>query len=131
VKAVKVTIGKKKYYLAYNGTAMFEIQDMYGGLKQLMDLLGENNRKSFDAVCEVTALLAEQGELSRRYYGHDRQDIITSDEIKAIIQPMEIADLITSIHQAASLGYGRELDTDNEDEVDLGLLEINQKKTNI
>jgi len=129
MKAVKVTIAKKEYYLYFNGNAMFESRDKYGGIEQLNNALDEKTREGFAAICDTAALLAEQGELTRRYCGYDPAEFITAETIKNIIQPPEILDLLTAIFRAIQLGFGAEIDREKEDEIDIGLAELNQKKT--
>jgi hypothetical protein len=131
MKTIRVEIGKKTYYLAFTVGAMFEIQDKHGGVKQFLETLDGHTRAGIDAICEATALLAEQGELTRRHFGYDNQDMLTPENVKLSLQPFEVAELITSIHNAISLGFSREVNTDNGDE-DIGLTELEQsgqKKT--
>ena len=61
--------------------------------------------------------------------GYDKGPIIDAETIRATITPGEIAALKLAIPAAMELGYGRDVVEDN-DEVDLGLAELNaQKKT--
>ena len=61
--------------------------------------------------------------------GYDKGPIIEAATIRATITPSEIAALKLAIPAAMELGYGREVVEEN-DEIDLGLAELNaQKKT--
>ena len=129
MKAVKVSVGRQEYYLAFNGEAMFAIRDKYGDAETLMEKMKPDTRESFEIVCDVIALLSEQGELVRRYYGYERADIIKAEEIRQLAQPADIIGLKMAIPRAIALGYGRDIEPEKDDEIDLGLVELNQKKT--
>jgi hypothetical protein len=129
MKAAIFKLGERVLHLAYNGAAMFSIEESHGGIKDLAGTLDGRVSKGYDATCEVAALLAEQGELVRRYYGHDPLPVVKADEIKLMLQPSRVAELAGAIFSAIELGYGRELDEGSDDEVDIGLMELAQKKT--
>lgn len=115
--------------MAFTGEAMFLLQEKYGSASWLLDAIGKNDMDGLSAVCEVAAILAEQGELARRHLGYDKATMVSAEAIRATISPSEIADLKIAITAAMELGYGREVMEEN-DEVDLGLAELNtQKKT--
>lgn len=65
--------------------------------------------------------------LVRRNFGYDPEPMPTSAEIAATSAPSEIVALKLAIPAAISLGYGREVEPEN-DEVDLGLAELNTQK---
>ena len=127
MKAIKQKLGKHTLYLAFDGEAMFIIEEKHGGVKELTDKLLNSSRESFTAVCETAALFAERGELARRYYGYDPQEFVEATEIMQILQPAQIIELKGSVISAIELGFGREI-KDEEKEVDLGLLELNEQK---
>jgi len=127
---MKVTIqkvSKHTLYLAFDGEAMFIVDEKYGSVKNLMEKLLQTDRESLTTTCEVAAMFAERGELARRYYGYDPSKIIEADDIKRTIQPAQIVELKDSVIKAIELGFGREIENE-EKEVDLGLLELNEQK---
>lgn len=128
MKAVKITLGGRERYLAFTGEAMFRLRDDYGGATALLETMKEDTRESFRAACGAAAILAEQGELSRRAMGYTPEPIIDAATIEATTAPEGIAALKLAIPAAISLGYGREIAPESN-EVDLGLAELNQKKT--
>lgn len=129
MKAVKITLAGREQYLAYTGEAMFQLQEKFGTAAELLGAIGKNTREGLSVACEAAAILAEQGELARRYLGYDKGPIIDAETIRATITPGEIAALKLAIPAAMELGYGREVVEEN-DEIDLGLAELNaQKKT--
>ena len=129
MKAVKIDLAGRTRYLAFTVEAMFQIQDAFGGSSELLEAMKESSREGFYATCKAAAIMAEQGELARRSLGYDPEPMTNAEEITATIAPSEIAALKLAIPSAISLGYGREIEPD-ENEVDLGLAELNaQKKT--
>ena len=129
MKAVKIDLAGRTRYLAFTVEAMFQIQEVFGGAGDLIDALKDNTRDGFSTACEAAAILAQQGELVRRHFGYDPEPILDAGTIAATMAPSEIAALKVAIPAALTLGYGREIESD-EDEVDLGLAELNtQKKT--
>lgn len=128
MKAVKINLAGCERYLAFTGYAMFQIRDDYGGANQLLDAMKEDTRESLGVICNAAAILMEQGELARRAMGYDAQPILSANVIFATIAPAEIVTLKMAIPAAISLGYGREVAPENG-EIDLGLAELNQKKT--
>lgn len=129
MKAVKITLGGRERYLTFTGEAMFRFRDDFGGATTLLESMKEDTREGFSIACSAAAILAEQGELSRRFLGYDPEPIIDAETIANTTAPSGIAALKLAIPAAISLGYGREVEPENN-EVDLGLAELNQKKTN-
>lgn len=128
MKAVKFSLAGRERYLAFTVEAMFQIQEQFGGLEELVGLIGENSREGVSAACKAAAILSEKGELCRRSLGYDPEPIVDTAAIAATLAPADVAGLDMAIISAVSLGFGREVEADNE--VDLFLAEINaQKKT--
>lgn len=129
MKAVKFHLAGRERYLTFTVEAMFQVEEQFGGPSELLDAMQNNGREGFSAACRAAAILAEQGELARRSLGYDPGPMPDEAAIAASIQPGEIAALKLAIPAAMSLGFGREVEPEN-DEVDLGLAELNaQKKT--
>ncbi|PWM75488.1 MAG: hypothetical protein DBX59_01845 [Bacillota bacterium] len=130
MNAVKITLAGRERYLAFTGAAMFDLREKYGGAVQnLVDAIKPDTREALAAAAEAAAILAEQGELVRRYMGHTPADTVTPEAIAATVAPLEIAPLKMAVVSAIELGYGRAIRPEN-DEVDLGLAELQaQKKT--
>lgn len=128
MKTVKITLAGRERHLAFTGGAMFDLQEKYEGISELMDAVGTETREGFLAACDVAATLANHGELARRHYGYDPEPMLTAEAVADTTTPEEIVALKLAIPAAISLGYGREVKDDNE-EIDIVLLELNQKKT--
>ena len=127
MKAFKVSLAGQDYYLTYNGAAMFEVEDDFGGVSQLMGAVQLSGREGFENLCQGLAILAEEGELARRALGYDPGPIPSAETFRALIPPTEVPAMQLALNTAILAGYGREVEQDED--VDLGLLELEQKKT--
>lgn len=129
MKAIRVEAGGVEYFLAFDGEAMFAIRDEYGGSQLLLEAMEPDTREGFLATCAAAAILAERGELIRRRLGYDAGQIPERDDFALGVIPAEIVNLKNAVIRAITIGYGREVEAPGGDEVDLGLEELNQKKT--
>lgn len=125
MKFIKHDFDNNTYYLCFNGAAMFEINDLLGE-RQIVDLLTDNTVQGYRLTCKVLSILSEQGEAARRYLGYDVQKPLTVDEILSIASPADVLLMKNAIMKAVAIGYGKEINED--DEIDTGLIEL-QKKT--
>lgn len=129
MKAVKIALAGRERHLSFTVEAMFQADERFGSIQGLVDAIQDPGRDGFTAACQVAAILAEQGELARRSLGYDPEPIAGAEEIAASMLPSDMIALKRAIPAAISLGYGREVEPEN-DEVDLVLAELNaQKKT--
>lgn len=129
MKAVKFNLAGRERYLAYTVEAMFQLEELFGPVAELVETLQAGGRDGFAATCRAAAILAEQGELARRGLGYDPAPIADADAIAAALQPENLAALKLAISAAITLGFGREVKPE-DDEVDLFMAELNaQKKT--
>lgn len=129
MKTAKVTLADATYYLAFDGEAMFTLRDDFGGTQLALEAIEQDTRESFAATCAIAAVLAERGELLRRRLGYDPGAIPEKDDFLLMVRPFEIVTLKRAIMTAIELGYGREVTSPADDEIDEGLAELNQKKT--
>lgn len=129
MKAIKATLAGREQYLVFTGEAMFQIQEKFGGASELIEKMKGGTREAFSATYEAAAILAEQGELARRYLGYESSPMVSAEQIAATTTPGEVIKITLAVSSAIALGYGREIQEES-DEVDLGLAELNaQKKT--
>ena len=127
MKAVKLPLAGRERYLCFTVEAMFQLQDLYGDSNNLMELIQANTREGFAAACKAAEVLAEQGELARRSLGYDPEPMVSAEAIAATTSPSDIVTLKLLIPRVISLGYGREVEPENN-EVDLGLAELSEQK---
>ena len=128
MKAAKMTVAGVTYYLVFDGEAMFALRDIYGGTQLALEAIEPDTREGFAATCAIAALLAERGELLRRRLGYDSGAIPEKDDFLHAVRPFEIVELKRAIMAAIELGYGREVTSPGDNEIDEGLAELNQKK---
>lgn len=127
MKAVRIALAGRERYLAFTVEAMFQIEETFGGAQELNARLIENSRESFADACKAAAILAEQGELARRHMGYEPSPLLSAEDISATTAPAGLPALKSAIISAIMLGYGREVEPE-DDEVDLGLAELNEQK---
>ena len=128
MKAVIVNFLGQERYLAFTGRAMFRLLDEFGGMQELLEQISPETNDGLSALCKAVCILAEEGELGRRALGYDKSPIADWNVLFVTISPKEMAILKSAIPKAIELGYLREIEPENN-EIDLGLAEINQKKT--
>lgn len=129
MKAIKIALAGRERHLSFTVEAMFQLDERFGGMQGLVDAVQNPGRDGFTAACQVASILAEQGELGRRSLGYDPEPMVSAEDIAASMSPSDLAALKLAIPAAIALGYGREVEPEN-DEVDLYLQELNaQKKT--
>lgn len=127
MKAVKINLAGRERYLVFTVEAMFQIQEEFGGTRELMEAIQGNGREGFAAACRAAAILSEQGELARRAMGYDPVPVTDAATIGTTMSPCEITALKMAVPSAISLGFGREIEADSG-EVDMGLAELNEQK---
>lgn len=127
MKAVKIALAGRERYLALTVEAMFQMEEIFGGTAELTDILMRNDRESFSAACKAAAILAEQGELARRHMGYEPGPLLSEEDAAATTDPAGLVALKAAVLSAITLGYGREIQPEN-DEIDLGLAELNEQK---
>ena len=127
MKAVKIALAGRDRYLAFTVEAMFQIEEAFGGTQELNGRLMESSREGFADTCKAAAILAEQGELARRHMGYEPSPMLSAEDIATTTDPMGLPTLKSAIISAIMLGYGREIEPE-DDEVDLGLAELNEQK---
>ena len=131
MKTVEFEFGGQALHLCLNGTALFDIYDQFGNKGSILDHIWGGAKgdfaRTYRNTCWMLAKLAEQGELVRRYQGHDSKPIPTPAALELTLRPADVPAARRAIHETVRLGFARDVD-DGEEEVDLGLLEI-QKKT--
>lgn len=130
MKAATIRVMETTYYLVMDGEAMFTFRDLYGGTRLMLEQIQGDTRESFKDTYHAAAILAERGELIRRRLGYEAGHIPEESDFALLMQPYEIVRLKRAIATAVKLGYGREVESPNGDEIDEGLEELNQKKQN-
>ena len=127
-RQVKVKIGGKEYHLLYSVSVLFDTTEKFGSLQKAIEAIdNENEKAGAEAVLWFALKMAEAGELARRYAGHQTNAIPSEKEMNTLISPLEYSELKNAVIRAISIGYMR--DVENKEEIDMGLLELEEKKT--
>lgn len=128
MKTVEFEFNNQTYHLCMNGAALFDCFDKFGAENEIMDCIKEKTAKSFENVCWLLAKLSEQGELVRRYEGFDKSEMLSIGECFIFLDPLGVIEAKNVIRKVLVLGFSR-TEEPEEKEVDIGLAELNQKKT--
>lgn len=128
-RMIETTIAGVKRHLCYSVSVMFDMADKYGNIQKALEIIQDDGRESFDAVQWFAIQMANEGELCRREAGFDHLPMVTEKDLSRHMLPIEFADLREAVVDAISAGYRREIDAPENEEKDLGLEELNAKKT--
>ena len=126
MKLVPFSFQGEEYFLLLNGAALFDIYDRFGTEGSILDRVTGGGRDSFDALCWYLEELCTQGELLRRYQGHDRRAIPAADAFAVGLSPLDVPRARAAVQAAAYAGFGRE-EAPERKEIDVGLLELEKK----
>ena len=129
MKHIDFEFNDRTYALSFTAEALFTVYDKFG---YTADILGttkvlEPTVEGWKNLCWLAALMASQGELPRRNRGEDPQPMLTVEEVQRTACPMDVIRMRAAIREAYFKGFERETASE-EEEIDLGLLEL-QKKT--
>lgn len=117
-----------KRCLNYSVAVMFDMVDKFGNIRAALDVLGGENKESFEAVRWFAVKMANDAELCRRDAGYDSQPMLSEDDISLRMSPLDYALLKEAVVNAISLGYAQETVSNGKKEIDLGLEELRAKK---
>ena len=104
--------------------AVHQIYDL--GIEDLSAAISDRGAKAFEQVCRAAEIMIQQGELVRRYLGYDPGNVIAAETLMLSLGLNDDLALRSAMMEAVLDGLRSE--TDERQEVDLGLLEL-QKKT--
>lgn len=120
--------------LSFTAGALFRLYDKYGYTESIIEdlKLGQNTGEGWNNLCWLYALCAEQGNLQRKALYMDPQPLITYEQLRTQASPAEMNSIKQAVYEALTLGFRRERKTEEDEEVDLVLQEIEEaekKKT--
>lgn len=124
--AQEFMLAGKPYRLLFNGAAMFASQELLGE-RNLVEALTAPGTEGFDLLCKLTVLMAEQGELMRRYEGHKKSPMLKEEDLRLLAGPYDIIQIRNAALDAVAAGYRRDVQDEDED-VDV-ILQRLEKKT--
>lgn len=114
------------YALSFTADALFTVYDKFG---YTGDILGatkimEPTQEGWKNLCWLAALLASQGELQRRSWGHTPQPMVTMEQLRTGFMAADSIRLREAVVEALQQGFHRDVPSLNaEEEVNLVLLE--------
>lgn len=127
---VPFTLSGNKFYLHYSMAVLFDVVEKFGGIQTALEAMETNDKAAFETVRWFAVRMANDAELCRRAMGYDKSKIISEDDLTALVSPFEFSQIYEAVVTAIEKGYARNAENDDE-EVDLGLAELNEKKTGI
>lgn len=127
MKTVEFALNGRVHHLFLNGAALFDAYDRFGDKGDLLTRIAGTSRESFDDTVWLLVKLAQQGEAMRRWQGEEAAPMLTAEEAWRTLRPVDVVRARAAIRAAWDLGFARE-NPPEEEEIDLGLLEL-QKKT--
>ncbi len=130
MKTIEFALGSKTMHLFYNGEAMFRCNELDKDMSQdapdWISRMLDNTLDGKRLLCRVAHILAEQGELCRRYLQYDKERILSEDEIQALMTPMLLVQLRGAVMNAINEGYSSNSAEDDGD-IDVGLASLEKK----
>ena len=126
MKGYKFELNGEIYTLCYTGEAFFKIDELVGD-KEFSEAFTLTTDEGFKRLCKAAAILSEQGELVRQYYGYPRGEALDAEELTLILSPVDRVALYGAVIDAILLGLHREV-SDKQKEVSLTRQRMLKKK---
>ena len=126
MKHIDFELNGDVYALSFTTEALFTVYDKFG---YTSDILGttkalEPSVEGWKNCCWLAALMASQGELQRRYLGHEPRKMITVEDLRLSVMPADAIRLRQAVRDAMEQGFQRDIpDQDPVEEVNLVLME--------
>ena len=126
MKHIDFEFNNTTYALSFTTEALFTVYDKFG---YTSDILGttkalEPSVEGWKNCCWLAALMASQGELQRRYLGHEPRKMITMEDLRLSVMPADAIRLRQAVRDAMEQGFQRDIpDQDPVEEVNLVLME--------
>lgn len=127
-KMVGLKFKGRNLTLNYSIEVMFDMAEKYGAIQNVLEIMGQETRESFEVIKWFLVRMANDGELVRRSGGYDPGVFLSEDDVTTQMGLHEYAEIKNAVLAAITLAYNREIEAENE-EVDVGLQELNEKKT--
>lgn len=117
--------GGKEHWLVYTADAYYEIRERYGS--NPIDGIRTDDRSGYDTAVGCLSILAREGELCKRYMGHEPSPILTEEEIRRTVLPDGIVPVKNAVMNAILSGMRIENARSKDEPIDLGLMEFEKK----
>ena len=130
MKTIEFEYGGKALHLYMNGEAMFAIEALDEGrpegTDEVLDRISETSPEAIADLCRVAVILAEQGELCRRYLQYTPSRVLSDQELRMLLSPLQLRGLCAAVYRAVNAGFGA-ADADGDEDIDTGLAELEKK----
>lgn len=128
-RMTKAVINGTERNLNYSVAVMFDMTDKFGNIRAALETIAEESKEGFDALRWFAVAMANDGELCRRELGYDPRPMMEESDLSMrTMSPLEYASLQGAVVEAINRGYLREVTDGEEQEIDLGLEELQAKK---
>lgn len=127
-RMIKTLINGEERDLNYSIEVMFKMTDKFKDVQNALEAINDNNKKGFEAVRWFAVEMANDAELCRKEAGYEPRKMLKESDISARMKPLEFVQLRENVVAAIVAGYVRE-EKDEDEETDLGLMELQSKKT--
>lgn len=109
----------------YSCMAMFEIQDKIGNIENVFKVLKGRSRKKLEGLAEMIEIMSAAYAVARESMGYHRPEVLMAEKVKALASLRDMCTLQDLALAAIDAGLDQQ-NNDNE-EIDLGLIELQQK----
>lgn len=123
------TINGEQRALNYSIGVMFKLNEKFGDANGFLELLSDDGAKGFEALVFFLVEAVNDAELLRRSYGYDPLPLLTAEDLTLHMSPAEQVNLMAAAVAAYEVGIGRDVKEVQNNEVDIGLLELKKKKS--
>lgn len=114
------------YALSFTAEALFTVYDKFGYTHNILEATQcmEPTQEGWRNLCWLAALMASQGELQRRSWGHDPRPMVTMEQLRTGFMAADSIRLREAVRDALEQGFQRDVPSqDADEEVNLVLLE--------
>lgn len=114
--------------LSLTANALFTIYDKFGYTSNIVATLSlaDPSAKGWENTCWLFALLASEGEKQRRLMGEDPRPMVGMEALRHGCAPGDVAAIRSAVLDALSQGFRRSVESEEAEEVDLVLLELDE-----
>jgi len=126
-------------HLFLSASAMFEIEELEDAWNAghvedgatISDILSASGAEGGEALALTAGILSEAGAAAREYLGKARGDVMTGDafvRLLPMLTPKDLLALRGAVTEALAEGYRESGEQAAEEEIDLGLQEIERRE---
>ena len=125
MKHIDFELNGDVYALSFTTEALFTVYDKFGYTSDVLATTKalEPSVEGWKNCCWLAALMASQGELQRRYLGHEPRKMITVEDLRLSVMPADANRLRQAVRDAMEQGFQRDIPDQDPVEVNLVLME--------